>query len=380
MEKTRLIDPSFWQDHAPWPAGGRDPFGGWERSCDELEGHVLFSTSGSTGTPQWVALSKDALLVSAMAVNAHLKVRDMSCWGLALPLHHVGGFGVAARAYAADCRLRVFDRRWDARAFAAWLDSEAVSHVSLVPTQVVDLTRAGLHAPRCLRAVVVGGGRLDDAQGRAARALGWPVLASYGMTEACSQIATQDMESLESAYLPTPLPLLPIWRAECDDGGRLRIAGPALFSGVVVPSADGWSYQKRPDAWYRTSDLAKLEGDMLTPLGRADSFVKILGELVDPLEVERELAAGAENALVPGSFAVIVLPEPRAGSVLIPVFGKGIPLETGAHTVASYNAKAPGFRRLTKPVWLEALPVTELGKIRRTELAAILAATWPGPH
>src|ERR1035437_6785984 len=114
METNRLIDPAFWQARAPWPAGGGDPFGGWERSREELEGHILFSTSGSTGAPKWIALSKDALLLSAMAVNAHLQIKDTSCWGLALPIHHVGGFGVVARAYEAGCRLRVFGRRWDA--------------------------------------------------------------------------------------------------------------------------------------------------------------------------------------------------------------------------------------------------------------------------
>jgi len=378
METTRLIDPTFWQARAPWPAGGGDPFGGWERSQEDLEGHILFPTSGSTGAPKWVALSKDALLVSAMAVNAHLHVHDTSCWGLALPLHHVGGFGVVARAYDAACRLRVFGRRWDADAFASWLDAEAVSHVSLVPTQMVDLTRAGLRAPTRLQAVVVGGGRLDEATGRAARSLGWPVLASYGMTEAGSQIATQDMDSLRAGYHAAPLPLLPIWQAECAADGHLRIAGPALFSGTVSAGPGGWSYQQRVGTWHDTRDLARMDGDMLTPLGRADCLVKILGELVDPLEVERELAGYSGNSLAPGAFAVAALPDFRAEHVLVPVFSTTIPVEMAENAVSIHNSRVPGFRRLEKPVWIESLPVTEMGKVRRAELAAILAKPHPG--
>ena len=74
------------------------------------------------------------------------------------------------------------------------LADRGVTHTSLVPTQVHDLVKADLRAPETLKAIVVGGGHLDAATGRLARTLGWPVLASYGMTEAASQIATQTLE------------------------------------------------------------------------------------------------------------------------------------------------------------------------------------------
>jgi acyl-coenzyme A synthetase/AMP-(fatty) acid ligase len=112
---------------------------------------------------------------------------------------------------------------------------------------------------------------------------------------------------------------------------------------------------------------------MRTPLGRADCLVKVLGELVDPLEVERELSECAGQTLVPGAFAVAAVPDPRAGHVLTPVFAKIIPVGTAENAVAIYNSRTPGFRRLGKPVWIENLPVTELGKVRRAELAALLA-------
>ena len=193
MGADSLTHPAFWNDPAPFAAGcfpDRIP------ELPELQGHVLFETSGSTGTPKWIALSKDALLASASAVNAHLGVTKSSCWGLALPAHHVGGFGVAARAFAAGCAFREFGKKWNPAEFTIWLGENQVTHTSLVPTQVHDLVSAELRAPESLAAIVVGGGRLDEATGQAARNLGWPVLASYGMTEAASQIATQAPASL----------------------------------------------------------------------------------------------------------------------------------------------------------------------------------------
>jgi O-succinylbenzoic acid--CoA ligase len=245
-----------------------------------------------------------------------------------------------------------------------------VSHTSLVPTQVHDLAAAGLRAPASLRAAVVGGGHLDAATGRAARALGWPVLASYGMTEAGSQIATQQLASLTAAYAPAPLPLLPVWQAQTEDDGRLLIAGEALFSGTLVKRDGEWVFEKLSSSWHRTGDRVRLEHGMLTPLGRVDSLVKVLGELVDPQEIERELLALAEGALVPGGFIVAAIPDARAGHALVPVFESSAAAADAI--LALYNTCAAGPRRVQPAVTLPSFPRSPLGKPLRREIAAML--------
>jgi O-succinylbenzoic acid--CoA ligase len=285
-------------------------------------------------------------------------------------LRHVGGFGVAARAFAAGCQFREFGRRWDAPAFATWLAENEVTHTSLVPTQVHDLAAAGVHAPPSLRAVVVGGGHLDMETGRAARALGWPVLASYGMTEAASQIATQDFAELENPYQPAPIPLLPIWRAETTPEQKLRIAGPALFSGALLRENETWSFQPRVTEWHETSDRVLMEKDRLTPLGRADLRVKVLGELVDLEMIERELSALAAGKLAPGMFAVVALPNARTEHALVPVFDAKADAAVIRDVLSVYEKQAPGFRRLGPAVTLEHFPRSPLGKPCRAEIAA----------
>jgi o-succinylbenzoate---CoA ligase len=368
MDATLLTDDTFWRDSTPCAAGD---FPDEIPACDELAGHVLFETSGSSGAPKWIALSKNALRVSAAAVNRHLEVTRDSCWGLALPLRHVGGFGVAARAHAAGCGLVSFNERWNPCIYQKWLVDHHVTHTSLVPTQVHDLVAAGLRASGCLRAVVVGGGHLDAATGRAARVLGWPVLASYGMTEAASQIATQELASLTATYEPAPLPLLPIWQTKVDDDGRLLIAGDALFSGTLEKQDGAWVFKKLSSTWYPTSDRARLEHDMITPMGRSDSLVKVLGELVDVAEIERELLALADGALAPGAFIVAAIPDARTGHALVPVFeSSSAAVET---IVATYNAQAAGPRRLRQHVILSSFPRSALGKPLRPQISASLA-------
>ncbi len=356
MDATLLTSAAFWNDRgSPVP------------DIPELAGHVLFETSGSTGNPKWVALSKPALLISAAAVNRHLEVALESCWGLALPINHVGGFGVAARAYEAGCGFETFSQRWGAHEFRDWLERNEITHTSLVPTQVHDLVGKNLTAPAAIRAIVVGGGHLDRLTGQAARDLGWPVLASYGMTEAASQIATQGLDQLHASYQSAPIPLLPIWDARITPENLLAISGAALFSGYL----SGNVFAPRESGWHTTSDRVLLENEWLTPLGRADALVKILGELVDPEAIERELVAMSRGLLVPGTFAVLAIPDERAGNVLVPVFESPVSPSVIESVLALYATRAPGFRRLNPATVIGKFPRSELGKLRRHELAAV---------
>lgn len=375
MDAELLNDPGWWLDERPLAPAG---FPGGLPDLPELAGRVLFASSGSSGPPKWVALTKESLLLSAAAVNAHLDVDGESIWGLALPWHHVGGFGVLARAFEAGCGVVSLTGRWDPAGFLAWLLEHGVTHTSLVPTQVHDLVASGVTAPPRLRAIVVGGGHLTTSTGRAARALGWPVLASYGMTEAGSQIATQELGSLADLYQPDPVHILPHWRLRTVDDGRLEISGPALFDGLLVADGGGWRYQRREGEWFPTSDRATLAGGGLTPLGRLDAVVKVLGELVDPERVCAELLERAGNLLRADSCAVVAVPDARAGHRLVPVFDATIPPDRAAEALEAYQSHAPGFRRLGKPAWVDILPRSPLGKLLRKELTDRITAGSSG--
>lgn len=365
MEPALLTDSGIWNDPTPVAAG---EFPGGVPDFPELEGHVLFETSGSSGTPKWIALSKSALLASARAVNEHLGVSRDSRWALALPVRHVGGFGVCARAHAAGCGLEHFNEPWDAGVFMKWAETRAISHLSLVPTQVHDLVSGDFKAPSSLRAIVVGGGRLEQGVGQAARDLGWPVLASFGMTETCSQIATQTLDSAILPYQPSPIPLLPIWQAGITSEGRLKISGPALFSGHLIQQEGDWKFLPQKDDWFETRDLARIDGRSITALGRADTLVKVLGELVDPELIERELGELSGGTLKPGTFAVVAVPDPRTEHALIPVFEKTVPIEVIRRVLEAYARQAPGYRRLRPETLLESLPRSPMGKLRRGEI------------
>ena len=138
--------------------------------------------------------------------------------------------------------------------------------VSLVPTMLSRLLDAGLQAPPTLRRVLLGGGPIAPALLARARAARVPVSPSYGMTEACSQIATDG------------IPLL---------GTELRIAadGEVLVRGrTVAAGALG------PDGWLHTGDLGAFDdAGRLVIAGRKADTIVTGGENVAPVEVEAVL-------------------------------------------------------------------------------------------
>lgn len=373
METPRVTDAGFWQGDAPRiMEPGCVGLARWAADQPELAGHVLFLTSGSSGAAKWMALSRGALRASAEAVNAHLRVSRDDVWGLALPDRHVGGFGVLARGFFAGVEVARFAGKWDPRGFHGWLEEAGVSLVTLVPTQLVDLLAAGLGAPRRLRAVVVGGGPVSGELGQAARALGWPVLASFGMTEAGSQIATAPLDQLGEVFSPAPLPLLPLWQARVDGDGMLGLRGGGLFSGVILETRGIWQFVPRTGEWFATSDRALVDSAGLTPLGRADRRVKVLGELVDIDAIEHAIAQSAPE--LSDVWKIIDLPDPRRGCRLVLVT-ESVPASAAMlSALAAYQATAAGPARVAGTAVVTAFPRGELGKLRMADLRRMINA------
>ena len=276
----------------------------------DLKDHVWLATSGTGGTLKIVALSRGALECSATAVNHHFGASRDDMWLNALPLFHVGGLGIMARSHLSRARCEMFADAWDPQRFVIAARSCGATLSALVPTQVHDVVRAGLRAPGSLRAVVVGGGALSGKLFQSAAELGWPLLPSYGLTEASSQVATMNSGGEFSAWLP----LLSHVEARVDADGVMEVRGDSLLTGWMIFDERGigrWEAPKK-DGWYRTGDRAELRGRDVRILGRIDDLVKIRGELVDVAAVGRAL----QERVASGCVFVCAEADERNGSVL----------------------------------------------------------------
>lgn len=382
MEAIELASRRFWESNANHiapnpraPSEGRG-LAAFAKADLKAQGWCFFQTSGSEGAPKWVGLTKEALLKSAREVNTHFQLGADNVWGVALPLHHVGGFAITARAFLSGARLAVFPWRWDAREFAVHCQRAGITVASLVPTQVFDIVAAGLSCPPSLRTIIVGGGQLSTALAERARHLGWRVRRTYGMTEAASMVAAQGAGDDPA---DDTMQVLPHWQAIVDEEHRLTLKGPSLARGYATRSGDGaWSWTAiDAEAGFRTRDRVEVIGAgaalRLRFLGRESTFVKLLGELVSLAAIQERIEAAAHHCGFSRRVVISTVPDERREARLVLVIeGRGTTAAAREALLAGCNAEAPPYERIEIVREVESLPVTPIGKVDMARLTELL--------
>jgi o-succinylbenzoate---CoA ligase len=364
-----IVDEAWSDDGLPEPAGV--PAAVASRAADRPLAVVY--TSGSTGRPKGVVLSRGAFEASARASEANLGWREGDRWLLSTPIAHVGGLSVLTRCLLA--RRTVVLAPWagsDLGAFAETVARHRVTLLSLVPTMLHRLFEVdgGWRLPGHVRAALLGGAPASGALLREAAARGAPVLTTYGMSEACSQVATQRPGTPpgEGQGVGPPLPGVEV-RVENEE---IWVRGPTMMSGYLRgddPRLEG--------GWFPTGDLGALdERGHLHVLGRRSDTIITGGENVSPREVERVLEEhpGVAQACVFG------VDDERWGQIvaaaLVPS-GSGPPDE--AALFARVASRLAPHKRPRRVAFVERLPVDASGKIRRREAAVLFASALRPP-
>jgi O-succinylbenzoic acid--CoA ligase len=380
METSLMLTKEFWSDGGVWVAEAERTEEGSslaEFALRELHAKdwCFFQTSGSEGKRKWVGLTKESLLVSAKAVNAHFGITQRDHWLLALPTHHVGGFGVLARAFLSGSRVTKLYGRWDAAAFAHRCKESGLTLASLVPTQVFDLVAGKLAAPKTMRVVLVGGGAMSTEVEQAAQALGWPVRRTYGMTETCSQVASQRTTGGE-------MEVLPIWTPDTDADGVLTVRGEALAKGHAVHEDGKWRWVPiQPETGLRTRDRVSLRREggrlFLRFLGRESGIVKILGELVALGAIQQQIEAlRLKLGLHSGDAVVCDVPDARKEARLV-LAVSGLSAEDSTRLQNRLNVMLRPFEQIEEICEVAEIPRGELGKARVEELRRLISPSEP---
>jgi O-succinylbenzoic acid--CoA ligase len=304
---------------------------------------VLIETSGSSGAPKRVLLSREAVLASATASAA--RVGGTGPWLLALPSSYVAGFNVVVRSLVAGHRPVVLGDRAPAEAMPR------NGFVSVVPTQLhrwLD-SPAQLAALAACDTVLVGGGPVDLALRSRAAESGVRVVATYGSAETCGGCVYDG------------LPLDGVALALAQDG-RIRIGGPTLFIGYLDdPDA---TRAALVDGWFVSSDAGWLDEDgRLTVLGRVDDMVVSGGVNVPGAAVARRLREHPDVTAA----EVVGLPHPEWGNQVVAVLSLVEPVETlsldeARDWVAAVHPRAWAPREV---LVVPALPMLANGKVDR---------------
>lgn len=305
-------------------------------------------TSGTTGMPKGVCLSRDAMQAVAdglVVATRGLDIRRHLCvLPLAVLLENVAGV-LAPLARHATCVVPGLAQvgvagssSFDPAAFHGAVERHQPHSLILLP-QMLRAWTAWLHqhgqrVPASLRLVAVGGAAVGDRLLAAARSAGIPAYEGYGLSEGAS-VQTLNLPGADrpgSAGRP-----LPHARVRVAADGEIEVAG-SLMAGYLGDATP-------PRQWWPTGDLGRLDEDGFVHVhGRKKNvLITSFGRNVSPEWVEQALQGDGAIARA----VVFGEGEPSLSAVLWPVASDATDAQLQA-AVDAANAALPDYARVRR--------------------------------
>lgn len=284
LRPTHVVDPTGIRPHP----GGIPVAGGTA---------AVVVTSGTTGVGKGVELTTAGAAAVGAGWAAALGHESTDRWLVCLPVHHVAGLAVLARAAVTGAPVEVHEGfAVDAVADAA---RRGATLVSVVPTMLARLLDAGAPVER-FRAMVTGGAPLPPALRDRAAAAGARVVDAYGQSETWGGVLADGV----------PIPGADVRLGPADEvelHGAMTMRG---YRGDPERTAAAFT----ADGWLRTGDVGSVDdAGRLRIVDRLRDLVITGGVNVSPVAVEQVLAEHPQIADV----AVVGAPDPEWGERVV---------------------------------------------------------------
>ncbi len=377
---------AVWQVTSP-PAEVRDPASSG-RAAYRLPdvspdaGAFVLYTSGTTGLPKGVRLSRRAVAagLDALADAWAWTAKDVLAHGL--PLFHVHGLVLGVLGpLRIGSGLRHVGRPTPA-AYAAAAGAGATMFFA-VPTIWSRVAAEPEYAAalRSARLLVSGSAALPVPVFERLRELtGHEVCERYGMTETLITVATRADGARRAGHVGVPVAGVRT-RLVADSGepvpsdgetlGELQVRGATLFDGYLgLPEATAAAFTA--DGWFRTGDVATIAPDGSHQIvGRASvDLIKSGGYRIGAGEIEGVLLGHAAVA----ECAVVGVPDDDLGQRIVafvvpaqqPTLWPGE--ELAAELIDLVVRELSVHKRPREVRFVDALPRNEMGKVQKTRL------------
>lgn len=254
-----------------------------EHGRHELRGGVrvpadtaaVITTSGTTGTPKLVELTRSGMDVMGRGYSAAVGAGPRDRWLACMPLHHVASLAIVARAFVCELPFVVYDA-FDLDRVANSFATDCATMISLVPTTLTRLLDSGAPLDR-FRCLIIGGAVLPPGLRSRAEAAGARVVDAYGLSEtwggcAINGVANDGIDLRLGQDQEIQVRGAPVMR-------RYRFAPQASQDAVTS------------DGWLRTGDVGRLDAgpdeiSRLQVIDRLKDLVITGGVNVSPTEVE----------------------------------------------------------------------------------------------
>lgn len=292
-------------------------------------------TSGSTGVPKEIFVSKTKMLQSARMTCEFFGLKENEKILLALPLEYIAGKMVVVRALYAG--LDIYPIEPDGHPLAAI--NTPIDFAAMIPLQVYNslLTAEEKQKLSEINHLIIGGGAIDDGLERELSNFPNAIYSTYGMTETLSHIALRQINGKGATLFYTPLPNVTLSLSE---ESTLIVEAPLVS-----------------DEKLTTNDIAEFKQDgRFRILGRKDNVINSGGVKIQIEEVERIL-----RSHIKGNFAITCIPHQKLGEAVV--------LLTEAENEQATQLIKNLLPRYHQPLYIvgvPAIPLTGNGKTDRT--------------
>lgn len=343
---------------------------------------IIIYTSGTTGPPKG-ALHAHRILFGHLPgfelSHDFFPQRDDVIWTPA-DWAWIGGLYDVLMPALHHCRPVVAFRspKFDPEQAFDLIERLGIRNVFLPPT-ALRMMRQIDGAPVALRTIASGGESVGEELLEWSRErFGVPINEFYGQTEA----------NLTIGNCGVLWPIKPGWTGRAYPGHEVRLidgeicvraeGDPSVFLGYW--GKPGETREKLAGGWLRTGDLALVdENGTFRFVGRTDDVITSAGYRIGPGEIEECLLRHRAVALA----AAVGIPDPIRGEVVkafvVPAPGIMPSPELAAELQGFVRTRLAAYEYPRALEFVESLPMTTTGKIRRSELRRLEAERAVAP-
>ena len=283
---------------------------------------LLLTTSGSTGSPKLVKISKENIISNAESIAQYLKISKDQRPVTVLPMHYTFGLSIVHSHLCKNATILVTNKTLLEKEFWDFIKKEKATSISGVPYTYEILKRVGFldRDDLSIKTLTQAGGKLPEQLQEEyavfSRKNGIDFYVMYGQTEATARMGylppEYSCEKIGSMGIA-----IPGGRFELQDEGENPITEPykigeLIYYGknVTLGYAQNLEDLKAEDQWkgcLRTGDMACFDEDGFFYIkGRNKRFIKMFGNRISLDEIERLLknhfevdcaATGIDNEL-----------------------------------------------------------------------------------
>lgn len=313
-------------------------------------------TSGSSGEPKPVQISRQQMLDSARLTIQHLHLNELEACLLAISAEYIGGKMLLVRAL--ECDMNVHIAEPSSHVFSSLDKNHSYGLASVVPLQLQELLtdETAVQNVEKFSHLLIGGAPVSGLLELKLKQLkGVRLWHTYGMTETVSHVALRCINAEQSSDYYTAFSGVEL---DLDSRGCLKIK--AAVTG---------------NEWLQTNDVAVLQSaNTFSIIGRLDEIINSGGIKIPTQLIEAKIATILIERGLTCRFFVGAIPDERLGQKVVLVMEVSSMSEAeGDEILQVLKHQLPRFWAPSNLFFMERFLLTGSGKLNKMSMLKLFA-------